>query len=84
MKLSARIDMATPSLRIPKNKERITSYMNDYNFDSIVYDEPKYATVLFNSHAEIKSVILPSLLKSLFLKKNTSIQVILREILRNP
>ena len=61
--------MATPSLRIPKNKERITSYMNDYNFDSIVYDEPKYATVLFNSHAEIKSVILPSLLKSLFFKE---------------
>ena len=58
--------------------------MNDYNFDSIVYDEPKYATVLFNSHAEIKSVILLSLLKSLFLKKNTSIQIILREILRNP
>ena len=58
--------------------------MNDYNFDSIVYDEPKYATVLFNSHAEIKSVILPSLLKSLFLEKNTSIQIILREILRNP
>ena len=40
--------------------------MNDYNFDSIVYDEPKYATVLFNSYAAIKSVILPSLLKSLF------------------
>ena len=58
--------MATTSLRIPKNKERITSYMNDYNFDSIVYDEPKYATVLFNSYAAIKSVILPSLLKSLF------------------
>ena len=40
--------------------------MNDYNFDSIVYDEPKYATVLFNSHAAVKRVILPSLLKSLF------------------
>ena len=72
VKLSARTDMATPSLRIPKNKERISSFKNDYNFDSIVYDEPKYATVLFNSYAAIKSFILPSLLKSLFLKKYQS------------
>ena len=76
--------MPTPSLRIPKNKERISSFKNDYNFDSIVYDEPKYATVLFNNYAAIKSVILPSLLKSLFFFFKISIQIILREILRNP
>ena len=64
--------MATPSLRIPKNKERISSFMNDYNFDSIVYDEPRYATLLFNSYAAIKSVILPSLLKYPFLEKYQS------------
>ena len=46
--------------------------MNDYNFDSIVYDEPRYATVLFNSYAAIKSVILPSLLKYPFLEKYQS------------